>query len=54
MKVKLPLAVLLLLAIALGYVLGTESGRAQRNVILVKLGRKQADEPASAVDEDMA
>lgn len=47
MKVKLPLAALLLLALVAGYLLGTENGRAQRDVILVKLGRKDADEPAS-------
>jgi hypothetical protein len=47
MKVKLPLATLLLLALVVGYVLGTENGRAQRDMILVKLGRKEADEPAS-------
>jgi len=46
MKVKVPLAVLLMLALALGYVLGTENGRTQRDMILVKLGRKDADEPA--------
>ena len=47
MKVKVPLAMLLMLALAVGYVLGTENGRAQRDMILVKLGRKEADEPAS-------
>jgi hypothetical protein len=47
MKVKVPLAMLLLLALTVGYVLGTENGRAQRDMILVKLGRKEADEPAS-------
>jgi hypothetical protein len=46
MKVKVPLA-MLLLALTVGYVLGTENGRAQRDMILVKLGRKEADEPAS-------
>lgn len=43
MKIKIPLGLLLLLAGALGYLLGTENGRAQRDVIMVKLGRKQAD-----------
>jgi hypothetical protein len=51
MKVKFPLAVILLLALTLGYVLGTENGRAQRDMILVKMGRKDADEP---VAEDAA
>lgn len=54
MKVKVPLGVLLLLAIALGYVLGTEDGRARRDLILVKLGRKNADEPEGATDEESA
>ena len=43
MKVKIPLVLLLLIATALGYALGTENGRTQRDVILVKLGRKDAD-----------
>ena len=47
MKVKVPLTVLLLLAIAVGYMLGTEGGRAHRDVILVKLGRKEPDEPTT-------
>ncbi len=48
MKSKLSLTfLLLLLAGALGYILGTEQGRAQRDVILVKLGRKQAAEAKS-------
>ncbi len=42
MKVKIPLALLLLFAGALGYLLGTENGRAKRDVIMVKLGRKEA------------
>jgi hypothetical protein len=54
MNVKVPLGVLLLLAITLGYVLGTENGRAQRDVILVKLGRKKDDEPEAAADEESA
>ena len=52
MKVKVPLAALLLLALALGYVLGTENGRAQRDMVLVKMGRKPADEPG--VDDESA
>jgi hypothetical protein len=46
MKVKVPLAALLMLALALGYVLGTEDGRTRRDMILVRLGHKEADEPA--------
>jgi hypothetical protein len=38
MRVKIPVAVLLL-ALLVAYVLGTESGRAQRNAIMAKLGR---------------
>ena len=53
---KVPLGVLLLLAITLGYALGTEKGRAQRDVILVKLGRNKAaePEPEAATDEESA
>jgi hypothetical protein len=47
MKVTIPIGVLLL-AVLLGYLLGTESGRAQRDVVLVKLGRKDADEGGDA------
>lgn len=44
MKVKIPLLLLLLLAAAIGYLLGTERGRAQRDVVLVKLGRKSGED----------
>lgn len=44
MKVKIPLALVLLLALSLGYLLGTEAGRAQRNLILVKVGRKPSED----------
>jgi hypothetical protein len=43
MKVKLPLALVVVLAIALGYLMGTESGRRRRDVILVKVGRDRED-----------
>jgi hypothetical protein len=46
-KVKVPILVLLLLAIAVGYLLGTEAGRARRDVILVKMGRKEPEEAAA-------
>lgn len=46
MKVKVPLLLLLVLAAAVGYTLGTESGRAQRDVILVKLGKGPKEEAA--------
>ena len=56
MKVKVPLALLLLVAGAVGYLLGTESGRSQRDVILVKMGRKQADsgDAENSADETAA
>ena len=44
MRVRIPLLLLMLLAAAIGYLLGTERGRAQRDVILVKLGRKAGDD----------
>ena len=38
MKVTVPVAALVL-AVALGYILGTESGRAKRDDLAVRLGR---------------
>ena len=43
MKVTIPLMLLLLLAAAIGYLIGTENGRAQRDLILVKLGYKESE-----------
>lgn len=40
MKVKIPLGLLLLLASGLGYLLGTEAGRAQRDT-LIRIIRRQ-------------
>jgi hypothetical protein len=59
MKVKIPLALVLLLAISLGYLLGTEAGRSQRNMILVKVSRKPREdeleaEPEASVDAEAA
>lgn len=52
MKVKVPLLVLLLLAAAVGYLLGTEKGRRQREQIVNRVLRREAiDELADAVDE---
>ena len=51
MKVKIPL-VLLLLAAVIGYVLGTERGRAQRDVILVKLGRKSGEDEGAGQETE--
>lgn len=38
MKVKVPLALLVLLAVAVGYLLGTEAGRERREQLLVRIG----------------
>lgn len=46
MKVKVPLLLLLVLA-AVGYAFATENGRAQRDMILVRLRRKDADDSSS-------
>ena len=43
MKVKVPLLLVIVLALLVGYMMGTESGRARRDELLVKLGRKQAE-----------
>lgn len=53
MKVKVPLALLVLLAAALGYMLGTEGGRKQRDVILVKVGRKEAESAESDTEDSV-
>lgn len=47
MKVKIPLLALLLLAGLAGYLLGTEAGNAQRDRLLVLLGRKDAEADAA-------
>jgi len=47
-SVKIPVVIVLLLGLVAGYVLGTEHGRAQRDIVLVKLGRTQADEPTES------
>jgi len=55
MKVTVPLVLVLILAAAFGYLLGTESGRERRDVILVKLGRMQDEtgsEPTEAADAE--
>lgn len=43
MKVRVPLLLLLTLATIAGYLLGTEAGKAQRDVLLEKLGRTRAE-----------
>ncbi len=49
-------AVLLVLAIgaAIGYLLGTESGREQKELILVKLGRGDSGDGVDTVIEEVA
>ena len=52
MNVKLPLGILLMMAAILGYLLGTESGRQQRDSLVRKLRREESiDELIEAVDE---
>lgn len=51
MNVKLPLGIVILLAALAGYLLGTEAGRAQRDMILVKLGRGGDSDAADAVSD---
>ncbi len=41
----------LVLGVALGYLLGTESGRQQKEVLLVKLGRGPGDAEETASEE---
>ena len=42
MKTKLPLGLLLLIASAMGYLMGTEAGREQRDA-LIRIIRRQSD-----------
>jgi hypothetical protein len=56
MKMKLPLGLLLLLASAMGYLMGTEAGREQRDA-LIRIIRRQNDvleAEAEAVAEAVA
>lgn len=46
MKVKIPIG-LLVLALVVAYLLGTESGRRRRDQLLVKLGRTEAEADAA-------
>mgnify|MGYP001821441504 CR=1 FL=1 len=39
MNVKIPIGLVLIIGLVAGYLLGTEQGRAHRDVVLVKLGR---------------
>jgi hypothetical protein len=52
MNVKLPLGMLLMVAAILGYLLGTESGRQQRDSLVRKVRREESiDELIEAVDD---
>ncbi len=48
MKVKVPVILLILMAAAIGYLLGTESGRTRRDELLVRF-RGTADDLEDAV-----
>ncbi len=55
MKVRLPLGILLLLAAAVGYLLGTEAGRQQRDRLIAMIRREEAiDELIEAIDDAVA
>lgn len=47
---KRSVGVIVLIALAVGYLLGTEHGRSQKEIILVKLGRGGSD----AADDEVA
>jgi len=49
-KVTVPFAALLL-AVAFGYILGTESGRKKRDDLLVRLGRGTGADAELGVDD---
>ena len=51
-KVKIPLGIVILMAIALGYLLGTESGRDRREALMIKLGRGESEIIAGPSDAD--
>ena len=53
-KVKIPLGIVILMVIALGYVLGMESGRERRDAIVVGLGRQGGDIVAAPSDAESA
>lgn len=55
MKVKLPLGMLLALAVVLGYLLGTEAGRRQRDSLVRRLRHEEdIDEVTETVDDPVA
>lgn len=52
MKVTVPLALVLILATAVGYLLGTESGRQRRDLVLAKLGRTRTEVEAEVAGDE--
>ena len=52
MNVKIPIGIVLVMAAVLGYLLGTEAGRQQRDGLLSKIRREEAiDDVVEAVEE---
>lgn len=52
MRMKIPLAIMIVMAVALGYLLRTESGRDRREALMVKLGRRESEIIAGPSDAD--
>ena len=52
MRMKIPLAIVIVMAVALGYLLGTESGRNRREALINKLGRRGSEIIAGPSDAD--
>jgi hypothetical protein len=52
MNVKVPVVLLLLIGVILGYAFATESGGAQRQALLTKLGRTQVGDAASSDSDE--
>ncbi len=52
MNVKIPIGIVLVMAAVLGYLLGTEAGRQQRDGLLSRIRREEAiDDVVEAVEE---
>lgn len=55
MKVKVPLLLLLILAASVGFLLGTEKGRQQRDAVVGRIRNRGAlDDAASEASDDAA
>lgn len=54
MKVKIPLVLLLIVAAVVGYVLGTENGRQQRDAVIVRFRKQGPVEEAAEAASDTA